>query len=132
MLDFPCKGLSGAFNFATSGIIAASNCISPSHINSGSLSFNNLVASITFSVNGEFALPCVEYESIAILGSSPTNSLKLFADDIAISDNASASGYSFNPQSANTKIPFSPYCLSGKSIIKNAETNFVPGAVFSI
>ena len=56
----PATGLPGAFLSATSGIIAASNCNSPSQIKSGAFSFNILVASITFSVNGELALPYVE------------------------------------------------------------------------
>ena len=128
----PCRGLPGAFLSATSGIIAASNWISPSHIKSGAFSFNNFVASITLSVNGEWALPCVEYESIATFGSSPISSLKLLLDDIAISDKASASGYSFNPESANINTPSSPNSLSGNTITKNADTNFVPGAAFKI
>ena len=35
--------------------------------------FTILVASITFCVNSDFALPIVEYESIATLASFPTN-----------------------------------------------------------
>ena len=38
---------------------------------------------------------------------SPISSLKLLLDDIAISDKASASGYSFNPESANINTPSS-------------------------
>ena len=53
-------------------------------------------------------------------------------DEIAISDRASGSGYSFKPLSAKMNAPFSPYWQSGTTIKKNAETNFVPGAVFKI
>ena len=55
----PATGLPGAFDSAISGIIAASNCSSPSHIKSGAFSFNMLVASTTFSVSGDVALPYV-------------------------------------------------------------------------
>ena len=53
-------------------------------------------------------------------------------DDIAISDKASLSGFSFSPLSANIKVPFSPYSQFGTTITKNADTNFVLGAVFKI
>ena len=128
----PANLLPGAFDCAISGIIAASSCTSPSHIKSGAFCFNNFVASTTLSVNGECALPYVEYESIATFASFPTNCSKLFADDIAISERASASGYSFSPLSENTNIPFSPYSQFGTTITKNADTSFVPGRVFNI
>ena len=51
---------------------------------------------------------------------------------MAISDKLSASGYSFKPLSENINVPFSPYWQSGTTIRKNAETSFVPGAVFNI
>ena len=44
----PFNGLVGAFEAATSGMIAASNCNSPSAIKFGSFSFNKFVASITY------------------------------------------------------------------------------------
>ena len=44
----------------------------------------------------------------------------------------SAFGFSTNPQSLNTNIPFSPYEQFGTIITKNEETNFVFGAVFNI
>ena len=53
-------------------------------------------------------------------------------DDIAISDNSSAVGFAFNPLSANTKVPFSPYSQFGTHITKKQDTSFVPGAVFNI
>ena len=112
--------------------MAASNWSSPSAFKSGSFSFNNFVASITFCVNSDFALPIVEYESIATFGSLPTNCSKLLLDDIAISDNSSGFGFAFNPASPNINVPFEPYSQSGTTITKNAETNFVSGAVFKI
>ena len=128
----PFIGLLGALDSAISGIIAASNCNSPSTNKLGSFSFTFLVALITFSVNSECALPCVEYESIATFGSFSTNCLKLLLEEIAISDNFSSSGFSFNPLSPNINVPLSPYSQSGTTITKNAETNLVPGAVFKI
>ena len=119
-------------NSATSGTIAASNCNSPSTNKSGAFSFTNFVASITFSVDAECALPYVEYDSIATFGSSPTNCSKLLLDEIAISESFSASGSSFNPLSANINVPFAPYSQFGTTIMKNADTNLVPGAVFNI
>ena len=112
--------------------MAASNCNSPSAFKFGSFSFNKLVASITFCVNSDLALPIVEYESIATLGSSPTNCLKLLLEDIAISDNSSGFGFAFSPASPNINVPFEPYSQFGTTITKKAETNFVSGAVFSI
>ena len=67
----PATLLPGALLFPISGTIAASNCNSPSKIKSGVFSFASLVASLTFSTSSDFALPYVEYESIAILGSAP-------------------------------------------------------------
>ena len=87
---------------------------------------------MTFSVNSDFALPYVEYDNIATFGSSPTNCLKLLLDDIAISANSSGFGFAFNPESPNINVPFEPYLQSGTTITKNAETNFVLGAVFNI
>ena len=54
------------------------------------------------------------------------------ADEIAISDNSSAFGFTFNPLSENKNIPFSPYSQLGTSIKKNADTSFVPGLVLII
>ena len=98
----------------------------------GSFSFNSFVASITFSVNSECALPWLEYDNIATLGSFSTNCSKLLLDDIAISDNWSGFGFSFNPASPNINVPLSPYSQFGTTITKNADTNFVSGAVFNI
>ena len=53
-------------------------------------------------------------------------------DDIAISESFSASGSSFKPLSANINVPLAPYSQFGTTITKNADTNFVPGAVFNI
>ena len=102
ILAFPFIGLPGAFLSATSGIIAASNCNSPSKSKSGAFSCASLVASTTFSVSSEWALPFVEYESIAILGvpSGFTNSIKDSLEVIAISESWSAVGFSFMPLSA--------------------------------
>ena len=85
--------LPGAFDFAISGIIAASNCISPSIASSGAFSFASSVAILTLSTSSAFALPFVEYESIATFGSFSSICLKLFAVDIAISDNSSEFGF---------------------------------------
>ena len=52
--------MSGAFDFAISGIIAASNCISPSIAKSGAFSFASSVAILTLSTSSAFALPFVE------------------------------------------------------------------------
>ena len=41
-------------------------------------------------------------------------------------------GFWFNAQSANNKIPSSPYCGVFVTMIKKEETNSVPGAVFKI
>ena len=51
---------------------------------------------------------------------------------MAISAKLSASGYSLSPLSEKINVPFSPYSQSGTHITKNADTSFVPGAVFNI
>ena len=129
---FPATLLPGALLDATVGTNAASNCISPSTNKSGAFSFASLVASCTFSTSSDFALPYVENDNIATLGSFFTIALKLSAEDIAISDNSSLFGFGFNPQSANIKTPSSPYSLCGRTNILNVDTILVPGFVFNI
>ena len=73
------------------------------------------------SVSFDLALPFVEYDSIATLGSLLINSLKEFPDALAMSAKASAVGFSFIPLSENINMPSSPKFLSGQSITKNDE-----------
>ena len=63
---------------------------------------------------------------------SRNNKNKILLDDIAISDNSSAVGFAFKPASPNINVPFSPYSQFGTTITKNADTSFVPSAVFNI
>ncbi len=122
----------GALDLPTEGTIAASACISPSILRSGRFSFASFVASLILSTSSLFALPYVEYESIAIFGSAPTRFSNDFADDIAISESSSAFGLTLRAASANKNVPFSPSSQSGTTSMKNADTSFVFGAVFKI
>ena len=81
---------------------------------------------------GCFALPFVEWESIAITGFSPTKERKLLALLSAIEASSEAFGSWLRPQSAKRNVPFSPNSQFGTSIMKKPDTNSVPGAVFKI
>ena len=132
MFAFPATSLPGALEAPTLGTIAASSWNSPSSFRSGFCSFAILVASTTLSTSACFALPLVEWDSIATTGSSSTSSLKDSAEEAAIAASSSGFGFWFSPESANTKVPFAPYSQSGTTIRKNADTSFVPGFVFRI
>ena len=131
-LALPATGLPGALEAPTLGTIAASSWNSPSSARSGFCSFAILVASTTLSTSACFALPFVEWESIATTGSSCTRSLKDSAEEAAIAASSSGFGFWFRPESPNTKAPLAPYSQSGTMIRKNAETSLVPGFVFRI
>ena len=128
----PATSLPGALEAPTLGTIAASSWNSPSSLSSGCSSFAILVASTILSTSGCFALPFVECESMATIGSSSTRSWKDSAEDAAIAESSSGVGFWFRPESANTNAPFAPYSQSGTTIRKNADTSFVPGLVFRI
>ena len=100
-LASPCTFELGAFNLATEGTTAASNCNSPSTANSGAFSLTNLVASATLVVSSVTAEPKVEKLNIATFGST-LKLLAVFALSIAISARPSASNVGLIAQSANT------------------------------
>ena len=79
-----------------------------------------------------FALPFVEWESIATIGFSPTSARKLLAELSAIAASSADVGSWFNPQSAKRNVPFAPYSQFGTSMMKKPDTSSVPGAVFKI
>ena len=97
----PATGLPLAFPAAISGTSAASNCISPSSRRSGASSWAIFTASRTLSTSACFALPIVEKESIATLGSGKPQSLfAVSAAAIAILASSSADGQGTTTQSA--------------------------------
>ena len=124
--------LSGALEAATDGTSAASNWSSPSTSSSGYCSFAILVASTTFVTRSCFALPFVEWDSIATFAFFPVSCSKDSAEDAAIAANSSGFGSWFKPQSPNTNTPSSPYSQFGTIIKKNADTNLQPGFVLMI
>ena len=85
-----------------------------------------LTALTVLSIASPFALPFVEYDKKATLGSFFTKSLKLFTDARVMSHSCSSSGNGFNPQSANKKTPSAPISLFLVSIKKNADTVLIP------
>ena len=90
----------GAFEAATSGTIAASNCNSPSNSKSISLSLKISIASLTFVTDSPSALPIVEYDKNATFGSLiPAVNLAFSAADTAISANCNAVGLGITPAS---------------------------------
>ena len=131
-LACPATSLPFAFAFATDGTIAASSCNSPSRSSCGYFSFAIFVASTTLSTSACFALPFVEWESIATIGFSPTSARKLLAELSAIAASSADVGSWFKPQSANKNVPFAPYSQFGTSMMKKPDTSSVPGAVFKI
>ena len=131
-LALPPTTLPGAFSLATLGTSAASGCSSPSITRCGYFSLAIFVASTTLSTSGCLALPLVEWESMAITGFGPIRDLKLREEVSAMAASSSGVGSWFRPQSANRNVPFSPKFFIWVSIIKKADTNFTPGAVFNI
>ena len=129
---FPATLLFGAFRSATFLTIAASNCNSPSISKSGLISLANSVAFLTLSTKSCCALPIVENDNIATLGSIPQRVFAVSAVLIAIDANSSAVGHGFTAQSAKRSNPFSPYSQLGTSITNVLETTDIPGAVLTI
>ena len=86
-------------------------------------------AFVTLSTIGCDALPFVEKDNIATLGSRPTTLAAVAAVALAISANCSAFGSGITAQSANKIRPLSPNLPSAVSIINADETVFIPGAV---
>ena len=74
---FPATFEAGAFLLPTTESIAASNCSSPSISKSGRSSFNFLSAPTVFSIFLWFALPLVEKDSNATLGSDFKRALQV-------------------------------------------------------
>lgn len=107
-MAFPAILLFGAFRSATLLTIAASNCNSPSIAKSGLFSFASLVAVTTLSTKSWLALPWVEKDNNATLGSNPHKFLAVSAVDIAIDAKSSDVGFGFTAQSANSKSPSLP------------------------
>ncbi len=128
----PATGLPGALDSPTEGTIAASSCSSPSSLSSGASSFAIRVASTTLSTSACFALPFVEWDSIATMGSLPVRIRKDSADETAMFASFSGSGFCSRPESPKMKVPSAPMSQFGTTITKNAETSFVPGFVFKI
>ena len=122
-MAFPATGLPGAFFAPMFSNNAASNCNSPSIFKSDTKPFTFWVASITLSASSCLALPFVEKDNIATMGSSPTNLLCVKELLIAILASCSASGLGITAQSP--KVYSRP---SGITIIKQLETAFIPGA----
>ena len=112
--------------------MAASSCSSPSIIRSGYVSFAILVASTTLSTSACLALPLLECESIATLGSSLMKNFHDSAEPMAISESSSALGSMLRPQSASSSVPSSPYSSLPVHMMKKADTSLVPGAVLRI
>ena len=131
-LALPATALPGALVAATLATNAASACNSPSNCSSGAISLARRVASATLSTNSCLALPLVENDSIATLGSIPAIALAVSAVDTAISASCLASGFGLTAQSANSRKPFSPSCLAGVNMRNAPLTIEQPGLVFSI
>ena len=128
----PATSDPGAFSAATDGTSAASSCRSPSTASSGAFSWASSVASWTFVGTSPLAEPMVEKDSMATFGWVPMYFSHDPADAMAISDSSSAVGSMFRPQSANRRVPSSPYSALSVHMMKKADTSFVPGAVFRI
>ncbi len=122
----PATGEPGALECPTSGTNAASACNSPSTCSSGARARTVFVASTTLSISLWVALPFVEKDSIATLGSVSSSSLQESAEAMAISASSAAFGSTTIPQSANIIVPFSPKAEFGKAITKKLETNRKP------
>ena len=97
------------FDSPTSGTIAASSWSSPSSFSSGASSCASFVASTTLSTSACFALPFVEWESIATIGSFPVRTRKESAEEIAMFASFSGSGFCSSPASPKIKVPFAPH-----------------------
>ena len=95
----PSSGLPGHFFAATSGRIAASNCISPSTSSPGSACLSSATACLTRSIEASLALSRVENERNATRGSCP-KARALCAVARPISARVSASGAITVEQSA--------------------------------
>ena len=67
----PATGDPGALDSATSGTQAASNCSSPSTASPGARRRTASTAARIRSTRGPWALPLLEYDSIATRGSPP-------------------------------------------------------------
>ena len=127
-LAIPATFDPGAFFTPTFETIAASNCISPSKSKFTFLVFRISTACCTLDTIGCSALPIVENESNATLGSViPAVNLAFSAADIAISAICSAVGSGITPPSENTNTPLSPYSGVFVIIINELETVFSPG-----
>jgi hypothetical protein len=94
----PATSLPGSLARATPTSTAASYWIGPSTNSSGARSCTRAVASRTRSTSSPLPDAPVEYESIAIRGSTP-NCRAVRAEEIAISASCSALGWTFTAQS---------------------------------
>ena len=94
----PATALSGIFRLATAGSIAASYWIGPSTFTSGRRSRTISVAARTSSTSEPLPDSPVEYDSIAISGSTPKLSA-VCAELIAMSASCSGVGFGLTAQS---------------------------------